>query len=270
MTDENKEKVIEGEGQKPNSPPQEKPNPAQTPEPQNEKGSPANPSTEFVELQKKHDTLKGQYKGSTEEALRLKEENERLKKENEEMRSKPTAKREADATFSKILEEEGVEAAVEYKLTQTQKRSEAARKATEIYNNFKATHKGLSNPEVLARFDQEFATLKDVYSDVNVALEKAYVLAGGAQAEKPSKVEDTKQKDEETKAVVQNVVGGDEDKRQVPTQTATVDVLQKQINALIYNAAVLSNQGRITEAAKVYVRIDELNAKLKAQLGEKV
>lgn len=262
------------EGVNPNPQKVETPNPPkQGTEPQkDEKVPPANPSNDdaFKKLREENETLKRQYKSSTEEALRLKGENETLKKLAEDAKAKPQ-KNETDADFQRIMEEEGLEAAIDHKIAQRTKPLQnvvaeiTVEKSRKIYDAFKASHVGLQNPDVEAKFDAEFDKLKDVY-DLSIAMEKAYVLAGGreAEAQPKDKVEDPKRKETETE-IVKNVAGGEDDKRPVPATDTSIEGIQRKINDLVYQAAILSNQGRISEASQLYVRIDEL----KSQLGER-
>jgi hypothetical protein len=264
------EKVTQGGEGKPSNPPTEEtanPSSKQSPQPQNEPGSSADLTklkAQLDEMNQKLERYKEQVKGSSEEALRLKEENEKLSKRIEEMEKSGNSVK--DEGFQKIMEDQGLQAAIDWMISKEvaslQARVDTFEKkdAKAILEKFKTTHKGLEDPEVLKRFDVEFDRLKDVYQDVSEAMEKAYILAGGA-IPKAEKVEDPQKKANEEK-VVKNVTGGEEDSRPTKPSSDEQTSLQKQINDLQYEAMLLSNQGRTRQAAELLTKADELQARL--------
>lgn len=277
MTDEQKN---DG-GQQPNPSSEEKANPQiqQKPEPQVEKGASVNPeiAEKVKALEEKLDQLKGQYKGSSEEALRLKEENEKLKKEVEKLKEAGVASGDMDASFNKIMEEQGIGAAVDYvmnkKLASLEKKVSKfeEKESQQVLEDFKTSHKGLDQPEVMEKFEKEFNTLAKVTTGLNEAMEKAYILAGGPSAEKASVAEEnaeTPQKDGKKveEEIVKNVVGAEENKRSTPPTADDKNNLQQQINDLQYEAMVLQSSGRVRQAAEILTRVEDL----KARLGESV
>lgn len=259
-------KVVEG------NPPSGGEQPAtQVAQPQNEKVTPVNPqpSTDarIKEIETKLETVTRQYAGSSAEAIRLKEENEKLKKDLEEAKRQPSVS--SDKVFQQLVEEKGLQAAIDHlvneKLTSIESKVDGlyTKESKKIYEDFKASHKGLVNVEVLARFEKEFNSLKGVYSDMNEALEKAYLLAGGKEAETaPAPTQPVVQKQDDEN-VVKSVVGGDSDKRLMPA-APTVSEIQQRINDLEVQAAILDRAGR--DATMLYVEVDQL----KSQLAGKV
>lgn len=274
MTEENKSN--QG-GDNKSNPPIEEPQDPQKQVAQPPKQEPAQPvdsknlEARIDELNSKLDRYKEQVKGSSEEALRLKEENEKLKEQLEEFKESGTTSN-ADDAFQKIMETKGLQAAVEYmigrKLTSLEKKLTVLEtdRSEEIFEEFKASHKGLEDPDMLAKFDKEFDRLKDVYDDVMEAMEKAYVLVGGHKAESQSVVEDPQKKKAEADKVVKNATGGEEDARSTETSGSKATELQKQINDLLHRAAVLEASGRVRQAAELFTKVEEL----KAQLSSKV
>jgi len=277
MTDENKN----DEGQKPNSSSEENANPQtpQKPEPQVEKGASVNPeiAEKVKALEEKLDQLKGQYKGSSEEALRLKEENDKLKKEVEKLKEAGVASGDMDASFNKIMEEQGIGAAVDYvmnkKLASLEKKVSRfeEKESAKVLEDFKASHKGLDQPEVFEKFEKEFNALSKITDSLSEAMEKAYILAGGPSAEnapgEKTKNAETPQKGNTVEEeIVKNVVGAEENKRSTPPTADDKKNLQQQINDLQYEAMALQSSGRVRQAAEVLSRAEDL----KARLGESV
>jgi hypothetical protein len=274
MTEE--KKVTQGGG-KPNPPTEQKADAPgkQEPQPQKEQGSSADLTSlkaQLDEMNGKLERYKEQVSGSSKEALRLKEENDALQKRIEELEKSKVAHPNAD--FQKIMEDQGLEAAVlhavkgEIASLQTKVDKYEEDEAERTLNEFKATHKGLADPKVLEAFDRELAKLGNVYDNVEEAMEKAYLLAGGPQAEKapePPPSADP-QKGAEEERVLKNVTGGEEDKKLSPKPAGNAGEIQKRIEDLQYEAMTLQNSGRIRQAAEVLSKVEDL----KAQLGEKV
>ncbi len=272
------EKKVEkdGEGAKPSNPsPEEKANPPkQEPQPQTEPGTSADLKQlkdQLAEVDGKLDRYKEQVKGSSEEARRLKEENDALKTRLAELSKGGVST--SDPRFQEIMEENGLEAAVNFainsEIASLKKRVDVFEKneSGKVYTDFKASHKGLKDPDVLTRFDAEFERLKNVYSDIDEALEKSYVLAGGPQAEtvETPKVDDPQKHADEEK-VRKNVIGGEEDIRPAKPADDDKESLQKRINDLQHQAMALQNQGRIRQATELLSEAEDL----KAALAEKI
>lgn len=212
-------------------------------------------------LQEEVETLKRQYKGSTDEALRLKEENERLK----EAASKPATISEDE--LQKVIDEKGFSEAFGKLINPLKQQLDDLlnERSNQIYQGFKAAHKGLENAEVEGRFNDELKKLKGVYS-INEAMEKAYKLAGGPEAEN-AKVEEKKEpqgdeKDENEEVVLKNA-GGSENKGAPSPELTSEEKISKQISDLEYEAAVLSNSGRSGAAMELLAKADTLRSQQK-------
>lgn len=269
MTEENK-----GGGQSTNPSAEETPNPSQP-----EAGTPISKEqgnsadlkdlkAQLNEMNSKLERYKEQVKGSSEEALRYKDENEKLKRQIEEIEKRGNV--ESNPDFQRIVEEQGLEAAIDHTLTSKiaslQKRLDAyeTRESAKVFESFRNSHQGLNDSDVLKKFDREFDRLKGVYDDVNEAMEKAYVLAGGRDAEKPQETVDPQKKAAEEEAVRRNVAGGEDDSRPAPVEGEQATKIQQQINDLQYQALVLQASGRVRKAAELLTKVEEL----KAQLGK--
>lgn len=240
--------------------------PGQKPQPQNEPGTSADLTklkAQVDEMEKTLGRYKEQVKGSSEEALRLKEENDKLQKRIKEMEEGGTTIQDPD--FQQIMEEKGLQAAIdltiERKVASLNARVDAFEKkeSEKILTNFKALHPELEDQEMLSRFDVEFEKLHSVYENVNEAMEKALILAGGSLAEKPpapEEVEDPQKKAEDEK-IRRNATGGEDDSRPSVPSSETSKV-QKQIDDLVYRANVLQSSGRIREAAELFAKAEDL------------
>jgi hypothetical protein len=269
------DKIIGG-GQPANPPSGKEQQPAQGSQPPKEQEPTANPQAgnleeRFKALEAKVERYKDQVKGSSEEALRLKEENDKLRKDLESAKAGSAT----DKSFESLIEEHGLAKAVDMRLNEKLSKIETTingllnKDAQKVYDDFKANHKGLQNAEVLAQFDQEFNKLKDVYSSVNEALEKAYVLAGGKDAEtvvgsKPEKTEEQRIAEEK---LAQGQSGGATDKRTPTTKPSSVEELQQTINDLEYQAHLASSQGYDRRAIALLTQADELRGRLATKVS---
>ncbi len=233
--------------------------------------SPSNSADDkFRELESKIVKLTEQYAGSTKEALRLKEENDKLQKEMEELRT--TGQGQTDEEFDQIANEKGLSAAVDHLLKKRVRTLEekidgiSSKEAEKLYKDFKNSHKGLSNPDILAKFEAEHAKLSTVYDDPMQALDRAYILAGGPEAEKNlAKQDDPKAEEDRKKAeaeALRNAGGNPEESTGTPAvKLSDTEKIKKQIEDLEFKAAVLANSGR--DNSLVLTEIDELRYQLK-------
>lgn len=238
------------------------PTPKVEPATQPTQGNSGNTIDEQVKnLTEKLDRTLSQYDGSTKEALRLKKENDELKASIEAMKKSGSID---ETKFQKLIEEKGLVGALDQvfgsKVSSLEKRVEQLieEKSQKIYDDFVATHTALKDTGVVAKFEAELSKLKGVY-DIVEAMEKAYVLAGGREAETKTAPPTTpKVDDNAAKAVVSNVIGGEADSRPAPV-TQKEDPA-KTISDLRGKAASLELQGKLRQAAEVYAKIEELKA----------
>lgn len=213
-------------------------------------------------LQEEVETLKRQYKGSTDEALRLKEENERLK----EAASKPVSISEDE--IQKTIDEKGFSEAFGKLINPLKQQLDDLlnERSNQIYQSFKLAHKGLENADVEGRFNDELKKLKGVYS-INEAMEKAYKLAGGPEAENATVEEKKEAQDDEDAEKTEEVVlknGSGSENNGAPSSSKTpAEALAKQISDLEYEAAVLSNSGRSGAAMELLAKADVLRSQQK-------
>ncbi len=270
MTDVNKVGSDSIESNLPQSAPQ---NPTQAVQPPVEKTTPVNQSQgideQLKKLNDKLEDLTRKYKGSTEEALRLKEENDKLKSNLQESSTTVSS---SDKDFQKILETAGLEAAVSHlvssKIAPVVKKVETIYedKSQKIVDDFIASHKGLANPQVLEKFNAEFQLLKMTYKNPLEALEKAYILAGGRDAEgQPSSQSVEASKEAQTKVeekLIKTVSTGNADQSQQPPLSQK-DELQKKLSDLRFQAMSLGARGR--DATDVWIQIDSLEKQLRNQ-----
>ncbi len=247
-------------------------------------GQPAQPNPpvnsgiegQMKELTTKLETLTNQYNGSTKEALRLKEENESLKKKVAEV-SQATVNGTTEDGFQKLVDQHGFLKAISMtfggQVTSLQEKLDSlmTKEAEKVLENFKAVKKGLANAEVFKKFEEEYQKLQGVYSNVSEAMEKAYVLAGGVEAENsatPAAPQTpTPSGDPNAQKVLNNVSAGSTDSRPTPVaNAANASDIQKQINDLTTLALNHTMSGQAQKAALVFSQIEDL----KGQLGAKV
>lgn len=249
-------------------------NPSQAVQPPVEKTTPVNQSQgideQLKKLNDKLEDLTRKYKGSTEEALRLKEENDKLKANLQES---STTVNSSDKDFQKILETAGLEAAVSHlvssKIAPVVKKVETIYedKSQKIVDDFIVSHKGLANQKVLENFNSEFQLLKMTYKNPLEALEKAYILAGGREAEGQSSSTTTAEATKVAQSkveenLIKTISTGNADQSQQPPLSQK-DELQKKLSDLRFQAMGLGARGR--DATDVWVQIDNLEKQLRNQ-----
>lgn len=265
-------KQSQGGGPDQPNPPAGEPNPApkeqpQTPGTPKENPKPSNDDAfkrleeENRKLRQKVEELTRQYKGSTEEALRLKRQLE--EKENERRQSFD------EDSFQRLIDEKGLKGALETflseKISPLEKTLESLvqDRTAEVIMRFIETHPELKDPEVLERFNQELSSLKKAYSNPDEAMEKAFYLATAGRNQKS---EDVPQTGDEKK-LVSNVSGADRDTRPEPPQSSdSNESILKKINDLEYEAQLAFVNGRPTLGTQLLAKADEL----RATLGSKV
>lgn len=210
------------------------------------------------------DTLKRQYSGSSEEALRLRAELESLKTK--------TMTKADEQGFQKRIEEVGYVQAVkellhaELEPIRTSTESLLQKEADKLLSDFKQKHPGLKG-DVLAKFDAELTRLKKVYHDVGEAMEAAFRVVGGEAADRSIQSSDASEKGkseldkkaEEDKArLAQLASGGDGDRRGLTVSPKAS--LEKQILDLSTQATQREWNGQ--DATDLWVKIEGLKAKL--------
>lgn len=236
--------------------------PKPTPQPA---ANPTNAEAQLKALEAKIEELGRQYKGSSEEALRLAQENEALKKQLDSMKS-GNADDIDEGDFQKLVDKVGLKKAIEQTLgpkiaaLENELKGVVKEKAEEMLAKFEASHVGLKHADVKTRFEAELGHLKKVF-DITTAMEKAYLLAGGKEAETrtAAPVEDPNKE-----KVVSSAAGGEVDARPAPIKNT--DDLQKQINDLTYQAHLMERQGKSQSAVSIYTRIEELKVQLKSKV----
>jgi hypothetical protein len=239
--------------------------------PPNQGGAP-NSDDAFKKLQEEHETLKRQYKGSSDEALRLKQENEELKKQTA---TRKPATPENDQAFQKIVEEKGFLGALKHVVEEVV--SPLAAKTETLFGkeeksaltSFKANHPGLTG-ELETKFNEELERQKKVSASIDQAMESAYRIVSGseadAKAQEAAKAEKEKQdlakKSEEDKAKLEaGVSGGSKDGRQAPVNPNAA--LSEQISQLQTQAYQKEANGQ--DATEIFVRIEQLKNQLAAK-----
>lgn len=252
-----------------NPPKQDTPKPAGEQLNPSDKGSEVQDSkTELTAALKLVDRYKDQVKGSSEEALKLKQDLEDARSKIEELSvPKPTAPTN-DEEFKQRVNEVGyakaireiVNAAVE----PLQERTQALvdKDVNGILDNFKSNHPGLKD-EILTKFDKEFDRLKSVYSTPQEAMDAAYAVIGGLQADETTKQpakEAEKAEEIDTQHKIDKVelagtVGGSpESKKTGPrNDQATVD---KQIADL--RAIAMQREANGQDATELWVKHEVL------------
>lgn len=235
----------------------------------------ATPSPEILKqletANKKVEELTRQYTGSSKEALRLKEELEEVKEKLSQIESSPSHATD-DADFNRRVEAVGLGQAIKelvsgiVKPIQQKTEDLAKKEAEELYDAFKTKHPGL-NGELLAKFDKEFARLKKVYESPSEALEAAYLIVGGREAdeviarqkkEKEDAQNTDSQSEEDKKLAAQNAGTGSEDRRSQP-KNPKADI-QAQIQKLTGQAISLEANGR--DAKDLWVQIENMKTQL--------
>jgi len=222
--------------------------------------------TKVAELSTQIETVTRQYKGSTEEALRLKEENEKLKKEIGEVKIKSELP--SEEQFQNLVDKWGLRGAIEQlfapKVASLEEKINAlvTKDANQLLETFKSSHPALLDAAFQTKFNAELSVLRDAYKDINEAMERAYILAGGTKLEASPVVSQPKVEAISGLNPVTQVTGGADDKRPVPAVT-DASVVQTKIADLTYQAAILERQGRSQSAAILYAQIEDLRVSLK-------
>lgn len=280
MTTENQQQPSNQEKPEGNSPKAEQPNPPkQEGNPRGEEPTRENSTdAKFEQLQAKVETLTRQYDASTKEGLRLKGEVDKLKEENAELRKKKSA----DASnFDKVLEEQGLQGAVNQLLENATAplKDEIARlkgdRANEIVSAFRNAHaKAFAVEGFDERFAAEYDRVKAVYDNPNEALEKAYILAGGRDAElQAGKTQEKETAEEEArrkaeKAAAQQASAGEQEQRtpvdQPKGEAVTLESLAAKHKELWqkYYALGPSAGYRNTERQKLIAEIDRVEQEI--------
>lgn len=229
------------------------------------------------ELTGKLDTLNRQYKGSTEEALRLKNELDTLSQDRDKLRelvtSNSSQRIENDDTFQSIVEKEGLQEAIRRVVREeTSPLSVKVDKLSdkdvdEVYNTFKLAHPGLKD-DVLTKFDTEFNRLKGVYDSVEEALEASYAVIGGVKADQEAGAgsKDKKETDDltakskmEKEQAIKGVSEDGKDKQGTPEDPEAQ--LKKRIENLRTRAATKEVNGG--DARDDWAMVFNLEAELK-------
>ena len=278
MSDDKETKTDVKEGAKPNPSASDQPKAGE--DKTSDSKSQGNPNPDIAKLSEKIDTLSRQYNASTEEALKLKKVNEelaqRIEELTEEASQKPSQRIEDLDTFQAIVEKEGLPRAVEKlllnKVAPLQAEIQAIRKekADKIYDDFKAAHPGLKD-EVLTRFDKEFSRLKGVYDNVEEAMEAAYTLINGSEADRVAKeaaakdenIDSAKEQHKKEKQQVTEAVSEDTKETTPKKEDPNAD-LKKRIAKLQVVAARKERDGQDTSIE--WAQIDMLQTELKRNL----
>jgi len=256
MTKENEDKSQKGK--EPNSDTEVTPNPSKKEEKQPSKGgvSDPNPNEELTDLQRKHDELKRQYGSSSEEAIRLTQEVEELKDSIKNLEASKTVVPQNDEEFNQRVAEVGMAVALREIVADVVKpltekvRTQEDERVDKILAEFKGKHPGLKD-DTIAKFDKEFDRLKSVYPSVYEAMEAAYRVVGGEQADTVAKlpeaerlaVEEAARKADEEKANALAAASGDaEDRRPIP-KDPNAELIDK-MSKIREQAIALDVQGR--------------------------
>lgn len=226
----------------------------------------------IVELTEKLETVKRQYSGSSEEAIRLKKELEQKNKELETLKKSPTSKLTLnDDAFNQIAEKEGTVVAIQKIIEETirpihSKVEKVFEKESKVVlDNFKANHPGIEG-EAEVKFTKELERLKGVYDSIEEAMESAYVLAGlkpsppapNAPDPKALKEESNKQKED----ILKKAQGGAQDSK--PTPSDPNDEVKTKIEDLRFKAMMEEAKGN--DSTALWVQIDKLSAKLASKV----
>jgi len=231
-----------------------------------------------TELTGKLDTLNRQYQGSTEEALRLKNELETISQDRDKLRevvAGSSQRIEDNDTFQSLVEKEGLHNAIRRVVREetnplSVKVDKLGNKDVDaVYNTFKSAHPGLKD-DVLTKFDKEFNRLKGVYDTVEEALEASYAVVGGAKADQEAgaaskgvkETEDLAAKSKKEKELALKSVSEDgKDTKGTPDDP--IAALKRRIEDLKLRAATKEVNGG--DARDTWATISELERQLKEQ-----
>jgi len=270
---EDKVEEVKEEPVKGNPQLQEQPKPVQDEPQSSDKGTVTpNPEEELVKLKESVDTLKRQYAASSEEALRLKGKNDELEAAVKVANESQIAIPKNDEEFNQRVEKVGLVNAILGLVQEVTKPNSdrlndlVKEKVDKTVSNFKSKHPGLKD-EILVKFDKEFNKLKGVYDNADEALEAAYSIVGGkeadALAELPAKdkqaaTDADAQSEVDKKQVLANASGENGDKKVVSSSpqadiTATISKLTDQ-------ATLMEAQDQ--DARDLWVQIETLKHQL--------
>lgn len=244
------------------------PNPKEQPKPSDRGSVSSNPTEELKSLQEKHDTLKRQYGASSEEAVRLSKKVDELEEQIKNLKVSRVSLPQNDEEFNALVANVGLAAAIktvvqgEVKPIADKTEELYGKESKKILSDFKTKHPGLTG-EILAKFDKEFDRLKVVYDDIHEAMEKAYTIVGGLDADKAAETDRkagiaASQPDTEKQRVISNA-SGDPGNRQ-PSPVDPNAELTTKIEKLQGDALAKEASGR--DATDLWTRVEQLKEQL--------
>lgn len=235
----------------------------------------ANPTDPKVQEQlntanEKIDELKRQYKGSSDEALRLKTDLDSAATKLSELESKfdlASAQPITDDGLQDVVEKEGLVAAIAkategiMKPLQDKVNRLVNKEVDLVLSDFKTRHPGLKD-DILTKFDTEFDRLKSAYPTVEEAMEAAFKVIGGSEADveanKGKKTEELIDKsNSDTETATKNVSEDGSDRSTPPVNTQAE--VQTQIARLTGDAVQLEAENR--DASLIWAQVEELRVK---------
>jgi len=264
---------VKREGLEPNSPTKE--DDANPPGTGNAKQQP-DPNqmdAKVVELSEKVEKLTQQYTGSSEEALRLKEERDKLALKVAELEVQVSSSRDLDRSLQTDGDQNPIAAIdkiVESRVADLTKKVDAllGDHSKNVFNTFKNEHPGLDG-DVLVAFNTKLEQLKRIYTDPVSAMKDAYKLVGGLEADVKAReaagkgqqtVDAQQQSQQQQENVVNQVVenGSNQDRNSLNNQPTD---LENKLNILKSQHLQNSLMGRTD--IPLMVEIKKLQAQIK-------
>ena len=220
-----------------------------------------------AELTEKYETIKRQYSGSSEEAVRLKKELEQKTKEIEGFKKPSTKISLNDDAFNQLVEKEGTVVAVQ-KVVEELFKPYASKidkvyegESKKIMQNFKANHPGIEG-EAEVKFTKELERLKGVYETLDEALEAAYVLSGVRPSQDSAQKNLKEASEKEKEEILKKAQGGSQDSKGVPIDPNAE--IKTKLEDLRFKALMAEAEGR--DSMSYWAEIDKLNMKLASKV----
>lgn len=216
---------------------------------------------EYEDLKAKHETVTRQYKGSTDEAMRLKGELDEARAALEDAKRRSSGSGDFNESFQEILGKDGAEKVANLLSSVVKPLAEKVdsllgNEAKRLFDRFRNDHPGLTG-DLVGAFDQKLKAIKSAYSDIESAMNDAYMLIGGAEADRKAKEDaEAKRKAASDNQRIHEESGSDgAGDRNSGNVNVTLEELTKQLEALQSQNAVNAASGHEDAALIAKMRV---------------